>query len=53
MPEGSLGRLFIEGPAVIPPGLLFALELLSADSWVGPDFPQMATSRKGMAAEYS
>ena len=38
MPEGSLGSLFT--------GLLLAPGLLSADLWVGPDFPKMATSRE-------
>ena len=31
---------------MIPPGLLFALGLLSTDCRVGPDFPKMATSRE-------
>ena len=31
---------------MIPPGLLFALGLLSTDRQVGPDFPKMATSRE-------
>ena len=30
VPEGSLGSLFPEGLFVIPPGLLFALRLLSS-----------------------
>ena len=34
------------GRAVIPPGLLFALGLLRADWWVGPDFPKVAISRE-------
>ena len=34
------------GGAVIPPGLLFGLGLLSTDGWVWPDFPKMATSRE-------
>ena len=33
VPGGSSGRLFTEAGAVIPPGLLFALWLLSADGW--------------------
>ena len=31
---------------MIPPGLLFALGLLSTKNLVGPDFPKMATSRE-------
>ena len=38
VPGGSLGSLFTDG-AVIPPGLLFALGLLSADGW-GQIFPK-------------
>ena len=38
---------------MIPPGLLFALGLLSAVLLVGSDFSNMATSRERHAAEYS
>ena len=40
------------GGAVMPPGLLFDLELLSTDGW-GQIFPKMATSRETHADEYS
>ena len=53
VPGGSLGSLFTEGVAVIPPGLLFGLGLLSADGWGWPDFPKMATSRERNASDYS
>ena len=38
---------------MIPPGLWFALGLLSTDWWMGSDFPKMATSGERQAAEYS
>ena len=33
VPGVSLGSCFLMGGAVIPPGLLFGLDLLSADDW--------------------
>ena len=52
MPEGSLGSLFLRSRAVIPPGLLFALGLLSTDGW-GQIFLKWPPPEKGTAAEYS
>ena len=46
MPEGSLGSLFPEGWAVILPGLLFSLRLLSTDGW-GQIFPKWPPPEKG------
>ena len=43
---GSLGSLFTDGWAVIPPGLLFALGLLCADEW-GRIFPKLPPPEKG------
>ena len=41
VPGGSLGSLFTDGGAVIPPGLLFGLGLLSAGGWgqIVPKWP--------------
>ena len=47
VPGGSLGSLFTDGGAVIPPGLLFGLGLLSADGR-GQIFPKWPPPEKGM-----
>ena len=46
VPGGSLGSLFVDVGAVIPPGLLFGLELLSDDGW-GQIFPKWPPPEKG------
>ena len=52
VPGGSLGSLFTDGGAVVPPGLLFVLGLLSTDGW-GQIFPKMSTCRERHTDEYS
>ncbi len=46
VPGGCSGRLFTDGGAVIPPGLLFGLGLLRADGW-GQIFPKWPPPEKG------
>ena len=46
VPGGSLGAGLLRDMAVIPPGLLFALGLLSADGW-GQIFPEWSPPEKG------
>ena len=52
MPEVSLLACLLRGGAVIPPGLLFALGLLSTERW-GQIFPKWPPPEEGTAAEYS
>ena len=52
MPEGSLGSLFTEGRGCDPTWVVVCPGA-SQHRWLGPAFPQMATSREGHTAEYS
>ena len=47
-----LGSLLLMGGAVIPPGLLYGLGLLSTDGW-GQVFPKWAPPEKGMLMNIS
>ena len=46
MPEGSLGSLFTEGRGCDAPWIVLCPGASQADGWVGPDIPNMATSRE-------
>ena len=46
MPEGSLGSLFTEGQCWDPTWIVLCPGASQADGWVGPDIPNMATSRE-------